>query len=72
MPNNLSWNPHIDRIVNNANRSFGLICRNIKAKLPKVREMACNTLVRPQLEYASAVWDPHKKGADLPGRKGAA
>ena len=29
---------------------------------PGVREMACSTIVRPQVEYAGAVWDPHTKG----------
>ena len=29
---------------------------------PGVREMACSTIVMPQLEYAAAVWDPHTKG----------
>ena len=57
----LSWNSHIDRVVGNANRSLGFIRRNIKTKMSKVRETAYNTLVRPQLEYASAVWDPHTK-----------
>ena len=57
----LSWNSHIDRVVGNANRSLGFIRRNIKTKMSKVRETAYNTLVRPQLEYTSAVWDPHTK-----------
>ena len=46
---------------NNANWTIGFIRRNIKTKMPKVREAADNSLVRPQLEYASAVWDPHTK-----------
>ena len=58
----LTWNSHIDRIASTANRTLGFIRRNIKTKMPKVRETAYNTLVRPQLEYASAVWDPHNKG----------
>ena len=57
----LSWNPHVDRITGNANRTLGFVRRNIKTKMSKVREAAYNTLVRPQLEYASAVWDPHTK-----------
>ena len=52
---------HVDRITANANRSLGFIKRNIKTKSPQIREMAYQSLVRPQLEYASAVWDPHTK-----------
>ena len=55
----LSWNSHVDRITGNANWTHGFIRRNIKTKVSRVRETAYNTLVRPQLEYASAVWDPH-------------
>ena len=59
---NLTWKTHVDRITGNANRTLGFIRRNIKTKMSKVRETAYHSLVRPQLEYASAVWDPnHKK-----------
>ena len=50
-----------DRITGNANRTLGFIRRNIRTKLPKVRQTAYNTLVRPQLEYASPIWDPSSK-----------
>ena len=39
--------------------------RNIKTKNPKVRETAYNALVRPQLEYAAPIWDPHTKEKTL-------
>ena len=51
----------MDRIATNASRSLGIVKRNVKAKSPKIREMAYQSLVRPQPEYASAVWDPHTK-----------
>ena len=57
----LSWNPHIDRIIKNANRTLNFVQRNIKTRNQKVRETAYSTLVRPQLEYAAPVWDPHTK-----------
>ena len=54
-------NSHIDRITSNANKTLGFLKCNIKTKMPRIRETAYNTLVRPQLEYASPVWDPHTK-----------
>ena len=56
---NLKWSTHVDRITANANRSLGFIRRNVKTKSPQIREMAYQSLVRPQLEYASEIWDHH-------------
>jgi len=36
--------------------------RNLKGVHKEVKVKAYETIVRPQLEYASAVWDPHKVG----------
>ena len=47
----LSWNVHVDRVATTANKTLGFIRRNIKTKSPRVREMAYQSLVRPQLEY---------------------
>ena len=59
--NNMSWNTLVTRVATNGNRSLGFIKRNVINKSPKVIEMAYQTIVRPQLEYASAIWDPHTK-----------
>ena len=48
-------------MVNKANRTLGLIKRNIKVKHPKIRSTCYKALVRPQLEYSAAAWDPHTK-----------
>ena len=58
---NLSWKYHVNRITAIANRSIGFIKPNIKTKSSQIREMAYQSLVHPQLEYASTVWDPHTK-----------
>ena len=57
----LSWHNHISKVCAKANRTLGFIKRNIKTKKKSVKEKAYNALVRPTLEYASTVWDPHQK-----------
>ena len=61
----LLWSSHIDRITVKANRTLGFLKKNIKKKQSKVRGMAYNTLVRPQLEHASPISDLYTKGKIL-------
>ena len=56
----LSWKLHIARIIGKANKYLGFLRRNLKAKNPQLQECAY-TIIRPQLEYATPVWDPHTK-----------
>ena len=43
------------------NRSLYFISRNLYDCPQKVKETAYKSFVRPNLEYASSVWDPHLK-----------
>ena len=38
-----------------------LACRSKQDKNPQIREKAYKAIVRPQLEYAAPVWDPHHR-----------
>ena len=61
LSSNPSKNPICDLadITNRANRVLGLLRRNLSACKRDVKEAAYVGLVRPLLEYASAIWDPH-------------
>ena len=61
LTSDLKWNKHIDNITSKANKTLGFIKRNIRISSPKIKTQAYNSLVRPLLEYASPVWDPHTK-----------
>ena len=65
----LTWRSHVDRITGSATKTLNFARRNIKTKHSGVREMSYNTLVRPQMQYAAAVWDPYTKGKTLQVRK---
>ena len=49
---------HIDNITSKANKTIGLIKRNLHSCSQEVKAKAYTPLVRPKLEYSSAVWDP--------------
>ena len=46
-------------ICSNANGSLAFLRRNLKIAQTHIKANTYTTLVRPQLEYAAAVWDPY-------------
>lgn len=59
---NLSWSSHITCITNEANCVLGHLRHNMRLATPFVKSLAHTTLVRPKLEYACSIWDPHQSG----------
>ena len=53
------WDKHTNTICCKANCTLGFLRRNLKIGSKAIKERAYKTLVRPQVEYAAAVWDPH-------------
>ena len=54
----LRWNDHCNKIINKASRTLGLLRRTLSPCSQEVKSQAYSTLVRPQLEYPSEVWNP--------------
>lgn len=57
---NLKWNVHVENISAKAFRQLGFLRRKLRAAPAKAKLTAYLTLVRPILEYASIVWNPHQ------------
>ena len=57
--NKLSWAEHISTTVFKANKFLGLLCRSLYSSSPFVKETAYRSLVIPNLEYCSSIWDPY-------------
>ncbi len=54
----LNWNAHVDTICAKASRTLNFVRRNLHNCPAHVKQEAFNTYVRPQVEYASSVWNP--------------
>ena len=55
----MSFSPHIQKIAAKATRVLNFIKCNLYNCSKEIKSKAYLTLVRPILEYASPVWDPH-------------
>ena len=55
----MSFSPHINNIASNAVKSLNFVRCNLSKCDESVKSAAYLGLIRPKLEYASAVWDPH-------------
>ena len=55
----LKWNTHINKTAQRANTTSAFLHRNIRTCPRKIKHLAYTALVRPILEYASIIWDPH-------------
>ena len=53
----LRWNENTSFVTSKASSRLGYIRRTIPSSLPHLRDKAYKQLLRPTLEYASAVWD---------------
>ena len=56
----LSWSDHIAATSKKAESARSFLARNINSCTSEVKKQCYTTLVRPILEYASEVWDPHQ------------
>lgn len=61
MTSNLNWSAHIQSIVSAASKKLRFLKHRLKHCTSKTKLTAYTSLVRPVLEYADAVWDPHTK-----------
>lgn len=55
----LSWNHHINTITKKANNTRAFLQRNLYGCPRKTKQLCYKTLVRPLMEYAPVIWDPH-------------
>lgn len=55
----LKWNQHITYIQKKAMQKLGYLKRTLGKSTRDIKLLAFKTYVRPLLEYASVIWDPH-------------
>ena len=57
----LNWKSQYTNVIKKCSSTLAFLKRNLSNAPEFVKKKCYTVLVRPQLEYASAVWDPHPK-----------
>ena len=66
LSDNLSWTQHVKNLCTKARKILGLVYRRFyQFSSSESLFQVYISLVRPNLEYASQVWSPHKVGSKL-------
>jgi len=55
----LKWHEHISNICLKATRTLNFVRHNTYCCSQEAKNLAYLSLVRPNMEYAAAAWDPH-------------
>lgn len=55
----LSWTAHIDNICSAARKKLGFLKHKLGRSSSSLKLKAYKSIIRPSLEYASIVWEPH-------------
>ena len=58
---NMVWGQHVSEISSKATKTLGFLRKNLAFAPRSTKEVAYKTLVRPKLEYAAHIWNPHSK-----------
>ena len=58
---NLEWGQHVAEISSKATKTLGFLWRNLALAPRQTKEVAYQTLVRPQLEYAAPIWHSYNE-----------
>ena len=59
LTDDMSWTEHTENVAAGGSRTVGFLRRNFSSCSTTVKAATYTTMVRPVLEYASVVWDPH-------------
>lgn len=57
----LNWTTHIVNVCSSARKKLGFLKHRLNNGPSSLKLKAYKTIIRPSLEYASVVWDPHTK-----------